>query len=679
MYSLTKIYNGLCECCSKPKSKCLRARQRRTATSRTQPSLNPYETLAIENGSLVGKDDTATDQIETTGAEDTSASVDLPQLRLIDDTLGEAFELRKDIQVCLFAVNLVCAHTDRYQDMHDLLASTQDTWKQAAQGTISLAAATFLTHAAFAEFEEIESHLKVLCDPLDPGSLRSKYMQLEEETNTASTDGDELNLCPKQMLENLREFWLAINEMKLGGPRFLPKVPPTQFILRQCSGTDSRDKECVSTILQEIGNHMQSGILHNSVVRIGSPVYPDVGLFLTRDESDVNSLRCSFGLQLLVQTYKSFLFSSPPQNLPSLCRLKALKFAQEGCNSIMAVLNDPTMPCRCPNTLANHLERLQSDFNSFLQTKVFDLYFQSPWVSGSHVLEMLDALFRHGLRLFNYRAYITSILHVYNVLQQLTGLAPIPVFERLIDSSLGSIIFPGGRPSNSFKACYTRSVGARLQFDSHNHKGHHKSGSHSMRIPARAAKATAGFSISHCEASADHRFDIEKISKLHYIKSQGYHAAKANLTHIYEADKFWQRDTMDKKSPKQRKSTGCTHSQNPTNLSCCPVQRLHQLDKAIALELTGPSPVAKINLFTVYLASVHIISAISDEYHAMFESAKPGQHCLCFVDDILSAGERCSGCEKIPFGHKGLVDICKTAMVTKMAGKDLEDFFWKGI
>jgi len=565
--------------------------------------------------------------------------------------------------------------------MLDLLTTTQHTWEQAAQGAISVVIATFITHSAFAEFEDIEIRLKNICGVLDPGMLRSRYLNMEQELSLQMADEKDPESSLKQMIDSLREYWLAIIQIMLEGPHSLSVQRPSHFILRQGSGSDSQDKEYVTTILKNIGHHIQSGILHNSVACIGSPVYDEVGYFLTRGENDGNSLRCSFGLRLVLQSCKSYYFSSPPPAVPAACRLQALKFAQQAIISIKAVLDDSTMPCKCPDTLANHLDRLMSDFRSFLQTKVFDLYFQSPWVSGSHIVEMLDALFRHGLRLFNYRTYISSILHVYNVLRQFTSLQPILLFDRLVEGTLGEIIFPGGRPCRSFKACHTRSMGGRLRFDSHNRKGHHKSGNHSMAIPAHAAKATAGFSIPKCEADSDHRFDIEKISLLHYIKSRRYHPTKANWKRICEIGNAEPKESLDSKISKFGEQGTCPHSRQAGNDPSCPNQRLQGLQKALHTELAGSSfPVAVINFFAVYLACVHIISTISDRYHASFDDdTTSGQNCLCFVDDVLRAGDRCRADEKLPFGHQGLVDICQEAILETMAGKDLDDFMWKGL
>ena len=563
--------------------------------------------------------------------------------------------------------------------MHDLLTTTQHVWAQAAKGGISIVVAAFIAHSAFAEFEEVKNRFRMSCEVSDPGISRSKYLQMERDLGPLGpqmVDENDLESPTNQMVEALREYWLLLIQLKLEGPKNSSVRPRSHFTLQQSSDSGSKDKECLTIVLKDIGQHIQSGVLHNSIIRVGSPVYPEVGFFLTRGENECNSLRCSFGLQLLLHSYRSYLFSLPFP-VPAACRLQALKFAQEASTSVRTVLDDSLMPCRCcPNGLTPHLDNLQSDIQSFIQTKIFDLYFQSPWVSGSHLLEMLDRLFCHGLRLFNYGSYIAAILHAYNVLRQFTDIQPLLLFDSLIDSSLSSIVFPGGLPCRNFKACYTRSIGGRLRFDSHKYKGCHKSGTHSMAIPAHAAKATAELSIQKCEPSADHRFDIEKISLVHYIKHHSYHPTKANWKRVYDLGNTEQQCQLDLKISKGDGKGVCSHHSGSNDHSLCPAHRLQHLQKALYIEFTGNFPIAKINFFAIYLICVRVIRAINDKYH---NDAEPGLKCLCFVDEILRAGDLRREDEKQPLAFKKAVESSRDVMTMELAGTELEEFFWKEI
>lgn len=563
--------------------------------------------------------------------------------------------------------------------MHDLLTTTQHTWARAAQGGISLAVAAFIANSASTEFEEIENRFKTSCDVSDPGTLRCKYMQMEQHLGPLGSqivDENDVESPVNQMVEALREYWLLLVQLKLEGPQTTALRPRSQFTLRQGSDAASKDKECLAIVLKDIGHHIQSGVLHNSIIRSGSPIYPEVGLFLTGGENDCNSLRCSFGLQLLLHSYRSYLFSmSCP--VPAACRLQTLKFAQEASMSIKAALDDSFMPCKCcPNGLTPHLEGLQSDIQSFLQTKVFDLYFQSPWVSGSQLLEMLDRLFCHGLRLFNYGSYVTAILHAYNILRQFTDLRPCLLFDSIIDSNLSSIVFPGGLPRRNFKACYTRAIGGRLRFASHKHKGHRKSGSHSMAIPAHAAKATAGLSIRKSEFDADHRFDVEKVSLFYYIKHQEYRPTKGNWKRVYNLGTMEQEGQQSPETTNDGGKGACSHHNGSSDHLICPTHRLQNVERAIDAEFTGPFPIAKINFFAIYLTCARIVRTINDKYH---DEVEPGLRCLCFVEEILRAGDLRRDDDKQPLGFKKAIETTKEVMIAELVGRPLDDFFWKGV
>src|SRR5436305_7196859 len=71
-------------------------------------------------------------------------------------------------------------------------------------------------------------------------------------------------------------------------------------------------------------------------------------------------------------------------------------------------------------------ETLHKQLDQFLHERAFDLYFQSPWVSDSHILEIMETSFYNGLRFLNYLLYVTSLWHVYNALRSYTALSLYP-------------------------------------------------------------------------------------------------------------------------------------------------------------------------------------------------------------------------------------------------------------
>lgn len=103
-HSLTKIHADLCECCAKPKEKCKQADQYHPCGDSKKAPSNPFSLLKFgctvdhEYPSGIRTHDSQYDN----GASDREGKTATsgPRVpRLIDDTLVEAIELRKAVQV----------------------------------------------------------------------------------------------------------------------------------------------------------------------------------------------------------------------------------------------------------------------------------------------------------------------------------------------------------------------------------------------------------------------------------------------------------------------------------------------------------------------------------------------------------------------------------------------------
>ena len=264
--------------------------------------------------------------------------------------------------------------------------------------------AAFITNAAMAIFEENEQKLKTLCNVRDPFFLSQKLKTLA--SCFSKQDGSYSIISTFEGLaQGLQDSWNQVLHLKeIGTSRSFSNSRsfvsmPSYLKRRQDSRSEAEKLDCLAVFLHDVGQHIQCGHQCSSILRVGLPMYAEVGFSLTHNDGDENSLRCSFGLQILYETCRDYFLKSKDRCKTSSCRLSALKFAQEAIPCISAVLANPTMPCRCHDTLAYHLEGLHQDFDLYLHSPGFDLYFQSPWVCGSQILEMHDALFYYGLRL----------------------------------------------------------------------------------------------------------------------------------------------------------------------------------------------------------------------------------------------------------------------------------------
>lgn len=560
--------------------------------------------------------------------------------------------------------------------MINLQLAASSIWEQAAHGSVPLVVAALITNTAFAAFEEVEQRVKILCNDSSPEALQSKFAKIQEDLEVSQDTKEGVNSPDSQHTEAPQEPWDLLLQFKRGRHerqherKCLTVRKPSQVILRKGPNSAPRDFECLTVMLQDIEQHIQPRCRPTCIVRLGTPFYAEISSFLTHDENGTNGFRCCYGLQMLLDTYKSYLLASERKSTPPCCRLQALKFAQEALPNIRAVLEDSSMPCRCCHTLAFHLENVHHDFKTFLQEKVFDLYFQSPWVCGSHILEMLEMLFYYGLRLFSYRHYVGSVVHVYNILRECTAFQPIPLLENLCDT-FSDILFPGGRPKRSFKACCLRYMGGRLRFDPH--ASDHKSGSHQIWIPARTAKATAGYGLQ--KGANDARFEYRKISLLHHLKERGYHLDQALWDRVYHLSTTPPETQPPGKHAKRNQSCA-QHAHEHQS----PQTRLHHLQTALLTEFAGDFPIVRINFFQIYLSCVRIVSLISDRTHQ--GENEHGRNCLCFLDAMLEAADRYRDNTRYrmePFGCRELVGRCKEAILEVLEGRGLEEFLWEGV
>ena len=416
-------------------------------------------------------------------------------------------------------------------------------------------------------------------------------------------------------------------------------------------------------VLNNIGKYIRHTPCPTSLIRTGTPLYADVACFLSRTNTEMNDLRCIFGLQALTESLARFKSQMCNDKAGIECRLRALKFAQEATYSINSILQDASMPCRCTRTLAFHLEVLKAEFAAFLCEKNFSVTFQSPWVCGSHVLEMLETSFYYGLRLLSYRNYVGAVLHSYNILRVAAAFEEVPVLEALI-AAYGSVIFPAERPSRNFWACWTRFTGCRLSFDSS--KNDHRNGKHHMIVPAHTAREAIGFDGKGLRKEAnDSRFDYRRISLFYYTKRSNYVSHRCLFDSIHPSNSSTRCTSELQKQHSEPEGPGLAS------------ERLLHLQSRISAEFTGKLPVAKVNIFTFYLACVNVIDIITKEIHT---EGQPDR-CICFVRELALAADHARDHGRIqqPLGSKDVVKAFAKAVQEVLQHKSCDDFLWRSI
>ncbi|KAI4283042.1 MAG: hypothetical protein L6R35_005267 [Caloplaca aegaea] len=666
--SLTKIYTDLCKYCYKRKDTCNHQGRKRDDISHSRTRSNFFDTLqqrgtetenstSVEESSYQNKDT----EHEHTGKDVLS---DEAPSSIVDDRLSDAFELYQQVI-----------------EFHKIFIEVQAVWQKAAQGTSHLVTAAAVTNAAYTRLEEVEQRLCNSCKITDPADLLSSYKRLQETFDHKDATDTASELSTMDIIAETNECWQAMLSFRsaaaedgFAGKAVRPQVP-TQVSLRQGPDASTSDALCRSALLADVAQCITGSRLHNSLIHSGSPVVPEISLFISHEKTPNNCLHCASGLALLMSSYKAYSFAMPAGQRTSSCRVNALRFAQSVIAQLDGVLDDPTMPCRCHGTLAFHLEQLKRNFEDYLRMKTFDLFFQSPWVCGGQILQMMQMLNYYGLRLFAYKSYVGSVIHMYNVLRQLHGFAPIAILDAVSDH-FGNLLFPGGQPRRrNFRNCYIRYLGGRLRF--HN-RALHQNGCHGLSIPVHTAKATAGFSSDGAESDA--RFDGGRFSLLYKIQAQQYRIDEATWDVISCKD-HWTDGEYEESVPssepnahassprKQRSSGGITafqrhnHSSTSrysTDTSAETVsRRLQGLQQTLDAELKSSLPVAGVELLRLYLTCARIIDRISNAYHG--SDAKTGQYCLCCAENLVEAADSCREGKgwKVQKKVVDLIEVCE--------------------
>jgi hypothetical protein len=585
---------------------------------------------------------------------------------VIDDTLGNAIDFQRISRVCPFSAVLE-EHKltiNVLQEMEDLLRTNGKIWAGAVGSRMSVAAASLISGIIFEQGRDLVRQLELLCETSSFETLLSKCRDFSKCGNLLLRGNDQLEVSnPTGLLLSLLGCVQSMQALKDNGPSVDNEETTLSYshlIIRKGTEMTEKDDQALQVLLQNTFSHLRHRHSNDCNFRIHCKVSTAVRSFFVGE--DASGICAAFGLRLLLSSCKSYYYANGSGPAPYECRLDALKVAQSVTTDIARVLDDATMPCRCPDTLARHLSDLQQNLEAFVGARCFDLYTQAPWTAGTKILDMLDATFYYGLRLLHYRNYVGSALHVYNALQKTTSMLRIPILDHL-STTFESVIFPGGRPIHAFQACYARYKGGRLRFNS---KGKaHRNGCHSMTIPHHTVRATAGFGPR--AETKDSRLDNERLSLLYDLKRKDCRVDERTWKRVRAAE-VRQAGAEDDTNMVSE----CCHHKRSQSPGC--TSRLELLHKMVMEDLEGDLPAAKTNLCKVYLSCVEVVRVISEQTHHDLE--RGGYYCLCFVDAILMDADRSQACktERRLADHKSLVLSCRDALASIFGEAELVEY-----
>ena len=638
--SLTQIYSNLCAICSQPKVVCKQPSGGHQGNNQIKRLSNLYEGLNVEDDpNLDGeRSDEVPESCNTCNLQPLQPCPG-PQkdIRIADDDLGNVLELAS----CL-------------QETCKVLGTVDDVWRHAARDDVHFVTAAFATHAAYSQLLKIDQRMRDLEDNISVATLREKCgMLMNEEPEDGAACWHKLLgdlLVPEKSIQHYT------GEHNATPMDMVVLQRPVDYIR---SGSESEsDSFLTPALIENIMALIRSPKAPSAVVRNSTPVYAELGYALCDPQEAAVSLRLLLGVEVLKRSYESYVLASPQPALVSKCRLTALRLAQSAASSVHAIIRDQNcFPCRCTQTVAFHLQHLGADLTEFATQKRFDLYFQSPYVAGSHILEMLDLCHYYGSKLFVYRHYVGALVHSYNVLRQLAALEEIPLLEALCEL-FQETWFPGGvRPTKSFRGSWTRYIGARLKFK----KGHRRNRQDSwcMAIPPHAARKAAGLGVGRNEAGNE-----KSSCMLFTIKQQDYAVSDAQWEHMRAASGFEDTDAS----------------------------QLRQLLPMVEAEInpckaTGSRPLSKarLNYFDVFRDCVRVVRDISDATHT--DAKERGMNCICFASALLEGADRIvdaralgkldgkgacwTTCER-----DGVLKTTMEAMRSVLGGREVETWSW---
>ena len=531
-------------------------------------------------------------------------------------------------------------------------------WQRVSLGEASFVAASLVTNTALATLRDLEGQLRDLDEHVDLQSLQKTCSMLHGNADDYNPAGwhdfaQKLSVTKKALVHCTDSHAIPLGETNTKPDQTRPGCVRIVEVLKI-----GGKPEFLMTLIGDVQRLVWSESTPEAVVRSIAPVYADMGYYLSNRHGKSAELRLLLSLAFLSETYTAYLDNV---RLPATVvqnRLNALRFAQQGRQTIHNLLSDKTcFPCRCTQTLAFHLQKLEADLLQYASHNCWDVFFQSPWVAGNHALEMLDLCHYYGMKLFGYRHYVGAVLHTYNVLQQLAGLEKVPLFESLCEQ-YGQTFFPGGRPEANFKACWTRYIGARLKFKK-GHRSQNQRNSWCMAVPAHAAQKAAGLGISKGEHDDRDECLLFKIKKQDYCVSEKQWTAFRNAKTIGKLDE-------GRAVPSKLQSL------------------LSYADSVLSSSSDEAIPQARLNHFAVFATCVRIISTLSDAAHTSKEDK--GMNCICFVNAILSGGDRIVEARKMGWTsgacwtkaeREGVVKLTVDAIKDVVGSGGLREWQWE--
>ena len=520
------------------------------------------------------------------------------------------------------------------------MSKVKTFWEKAGSGTMSLTFAAWLTNAAFGHIQRnfngggwtkslgnsnninLSAFLTYFKEHVDAQNLIIHPENMPHKTDCIFMSGHGLEF-PAQTLfafkyahERGIDLWQSTGIDMRKPPIF--EKPVDYITIQKSAGDGARllgfDSAALLSMLSSIDRIDKTGDYTTPLsVEDMNPLVEKISRLSAQDSLAIQT-DTAFGLQLLLESYKSFLCVDDATPTKVNCRLQALRFVGDVKRSVSRVQSirprQISQKCTCPNcpekNLAKGIRLLEHDLLAFASQKRFDLYHQAPWVAGTQMHEVLFQATDFGLFLCNRPQYVGSVLHLYNCLRQVGAINKETIILERLCNLMEQELFKGPRPDQNFYSNLLVLLGGRLEFD---------------RKKLRRKKGMQPYDMLEGDDTPFHGRDRTWRMTLHdfvnknqlTLESQSHfyalNAARFDFGDPY-ADDAWTRFYGTKKGSrlcdKKEFAEMVRIMYNGTF-----ADTLDRMEREVGPELEGEFPIARINWIEVYLTCTEILERIA--------------------------------------------------------------------
>ncbi len=467
---------------------------------------------------------------------------------------------------------------------------------------------------------------------------------------------------------------------------------PEEFVtVEDCADDRERQYGAESILMDKVLESMKRRLLASEEIRPEllysmNPLIKAVRkIYRSKDSSAAPNTMIKtnvvFGLQLLVESYKTFMFSDEKTHKAVNCRVQMLKFARDVKNTLTTVrelrpfIHDKCCPYLC-NTqiLSSQIWALELDLMVLVKQKIFDLYYQAPWVAGSQMLEILSRATDLGVRLCNKDQIVWAVLHLYNLLRQCGVLGEETVLLEHLCSAMGKQVFRGDPPQRDFWTRYKVCHGGRLEFDrSKKHQSRHRVGSSDDEKKEQCARSGRKWRVSMPSshtvfANDNHVINAHQTSIFAGLYSCGFYPSCVAWSYAWHGS-----DRSKFPSDEDSQRVADEIAAHPL------VFALDHLEIAVGPELQSEFPMARVNWFEIFLTMADILSEMGKAAHPKCpECRKTAPNALfwvqrgcCAVGKLMQRADEWEDVATSDFGSECLdvVEPARNAICSAVRGK----------